>query len=118
MRSEREVGDWNSPDQVLLDDPFEHLGRAGVIPDAFGVNHRNGAPRADVKAVDLAALHPRGRSGKAEFLQSRLEVFPGFKSELPRAALWFGLICAQENVMPIRAQTEALNCFVEVRVHL
>lgn len=42
-------------EQMLLDDTLEHLGRAGVIPDAFRVDHRDRAVPAHPQAIRLGA---------------------------------------------------------------
>ena len=43
----KEQGDTVEADEVLLDDAFEGLGGAGVIPDPFGVDDGDRACHAD-----------------------------------------------------------------------
>src|ERR1035437_877487 len=48
-----------SADQMFLDDAFQNFRRAGVIPDAFGINDSDWPLRADAEAVGLGAINQR-----------------------------------------------------------
>ena len=93
-------------DQMALDDLLEHLRRAGVIPDAVGIDDRDGPVGADAQAVDLAAIDQRLRPGEVERLEAGLEEFPGRERLFARRALRLGLVRAQENVPDIFFQAE------------
>ena len=49
--------------QMLLNDAFQNIRRAGVIPNAFRINDRNRPMRTNPQAVDLGAIDQRLRPG-------------------------------------------------------
>src|SRR5262245_61285016 len=73
---EGERFDDASADEMFLDDSLEHLGRAGVIPDAFGINDRDRPARADAEAVGFRAIDQRLGSRELQFLEPLLQKFP------------------------------------------
>src|SRR5882762_7440963 len=62
--------------QVMLDDLFQDLRRAGVIPDAIRIDHRDGTVLADAQAIDLAAVNQRLWADQVELFETRLQEFP------------------------------------------
>jgi len=50
--------------QVLVDNPFEHLGLARVIPNAVGIYHCDGTMRAEAQAIYLASVNQWQRSNQ------------------------------------------------------
>lgn len=68
-----------SADQMLLDDVFEHIGRAGMVPRAFGVNHRDGTLKADLKAVGFRSVDATC-SNQIQLDEALLEVLPRCQS--------------------------------------
>ena len=93
-----------SADQVLLNDALQHFGRGGVIPDAFGIDHRNRAAFADAQAVGFGAVDAVEQS---QFGQPALEVVPGLDAAFLRAALGLGLLGAQEDMPLNRRNTQS-----------
>ena len=89
---------------MLLNDPLQHFGRRGVIPDAFGIDHRDRAPLADAQAVGLGAVdaveHP-------QFGEPALEVVPRLDARFHRAALRLGLVGAEEDMALDRRNIQA-----------
>ena len=72
---ELEVGDGLSAEDVLLEDAFEVVRGAGMVPDALGVNDGDGALAADTEAVGFGALDAAG-AGEAKFVEAFFQVVP------------------------------------------
>lgn len=84
---------------MLLNDFFQHLWRARVIPDAFRIDDRNRTVQTHAEAIRLGAENAGILGGgKAEFFEPIFEKFPGGKAGSHRAALGVRLICAEEDV--------------------
>src|SRR5262249_6206310 len=73
---EREFLNSPATDQVLLDDAFKDLGRAGVVPDALGINDGDWPLDTDSQTVGLSSIHQRLRSNEVEFLQAAFQELP------------------------------------------
>ena len=93
-------------EQMALDDLFEHLRRAGVIPNSIRINDRDRPMRADAQAVDLAAINQRLWAHQIELVQPLLEELPRGECLLAWGAVRFGLIGAQENVPAVLFQAQ------------
>ena len=104
-----ELRDRPAADQVLLNDALKHLGRAGVIPDALGIDHGNRTLRADPETVGLGAENKRFRAAEIQLVQSSLQKIPGFQSRLVNAALRLGLVGAQKDVTLVMFQPQGLH---------
>src|SRR5215469_10299665 len=59
---EGEFGYYPALQQVFLDDSLQDLRSAGVVPDTFGIDDRDGALCADAQAVGFCAIDQRGWS--------------------------------------------------------
>jgi len=57
---------------MFLNDSFEHFGRAGVVPNGFGVHDRNWTLRANPQAIGFGSVHERFRADKPQFLKTAL----------------------------------------------
>src|SRR5690606_15686121 len=75
VRGDHVLGDGASADQVLLDDPFEHGGRAGAVPGALGVHDGDRPGLADLKTVRLGAIDP-APPDELQLLQALLQELP------------------------------------------
>ena len=71
-------------DQMFLNDALQHFRRAGVVPDAFGINDRNRPAHADAQAVGLGAINQRLRPGEIQFLEPALQKFPRRQTRFAR----------------------------------
>ena len=69
------VLDGNAANQMFLDDPFEHLLGARMVPDALGPDDRDRTVGADLQAVGLGPLNS-ARPHQTELLEALLEVLP------------------------------------------
>ncbi len=89
-------------DQVLLDDPFEHVLGAGMVPDPVRPDERDRPGGADLQAIGLAPLDPAAsfapRSRQSQLFETLFQVFPGSLALLPAAALLLFRKRAEENV--------------------
>ena len=65
--------------EVLLNNPLQHGRSAGVVPNPFRIHDGNGALLADPQAIRFGAIHAVVRLRQAQFLQTLLEVVPGFQ---------------------------------------
>ena len=54
-RADLVVAEGGATDQVLLNNPFQNCGCAGVVPDLIRVNDSDGALLADPQAIGLGA---------------------------------------------------------------
>src|ERR1017187_5041988 len=77
-----------SANQMFLDDALQHFRRAGVIPDALGINDGNRPARADAQAIGLGAVNQGLRLGQVQFLQPPLQKWPRGLPLFLRAAFW------------------------------
>jgi len=96
-------------DQMFLDDAFQNLRCATVIPDAFRIDHGNRAARADAQAARLGAIHQRVRADEIQFLQARLQKIPRPEGLFARAAFGFIRIHAEKNVAAKFFEAQRLN---------
>ena len=55
----------SASDEVLLYNLLQYLWGAGVIPDAFRIDHCDGTSRTYLKAIHLGAIDERVRSSEA-----------------------------------------------------
>ena len=102
---------------MKLDDLFQHLWRAGVIPYGVGVNDRDRATQAHAQTVHFAAIDERLGAGQFEFSKTGLQKLPGGKSLVAWSSLRFGLIGTEKDVTPIFLKPKGLNAFGKIRVH-
>src|SRR5438094_67296 len=114
---EREFVDDAAVDQVLLDNPFQHDRRAGVVPHRFGIDDRNRSLSADPQAVCFRPIHQWFRSRELQFFEALFQVFPGFETFFFRRAFRFGLIGAKKNVAFIFLQTKSSSYGFQVVSH-
>lgn len=103
------LGNWIATDDVLGDDPIEDVGRASVVPDAVGIDHRDGAIGADPQTISLCAQYAPGL-GETEFAQPGLEELPRLEGGFAIAALGLGLVAAQEDVTAGAGDAHRLGC--------
>jgi hypothetical protein len=103
--------------EVFLDDFFQNIGSAGVIPDAFGINDGDGAAQADAEAVGFGAIDQRFGTGELEFLQACFEVIPRSQTGFFGTALWLGLISAKEDMAAIFTDAQSFGFAVQFRDH-
>jgi hypothetical protein len=96
-------------EKVALNDGFEDFGRTRMVPDAFGIDDRDGPAHANPEAVGLGAEDERLRTDESEFLQAALQEFPGRDPGVPGAALRFGRIGTEEDVALEAAQTQGVH---------
>ena len=57
--------------QMPLYDFLEHLRRAGVVPDTFRIDHRNGAALAHAQAVRFGSVNDWFWPRKLELFEAR-----------------------------------------------
>ena len=100
---------------MLGDDPFQNLGRAGVVPDAVRVNHRHRSADADAQAVGLGP-QDEGCSF-AEGGQPMLEEFPRSEALRRVAALRLRGIGAKEDMAFPAADSRRACCCFQFGVH-
>ena len=81
MRGDHVLVYRNTTDQVLLNDPLQHVGRAGPVPDAIRVNDRYRSLLADLQAVGLGPIDA-ALSNELEFNQPAFQIFPGLEALL------------------------------------
>ena len=63
---------YATADQMFLNDAFQNLRRAGVIPRAFRVNDSDRTMHTDAEAIRFCAKNDRfGAFGQAEFFEAR-----------------------------------------------
>src|SRR5690348_6499321 len=101
---------------MLLDDALEHVGRARVVPGALGVDDRDRAVLADLKAVGLGAVHA-ALADEAELFQATLEKLPGLEPVVLVAALGLGLIAAEKDVAADDRDAELIGDLLEAARH-
>jgi hypothetical protein len=87
-----------SADEMFLNDAFQHSRRATVIPNAFGINDRDGAARADAQATSFAAKHERVGTDEVQFFEALLEKFPRGEGLFARATLGFVRVGAEKDM--------------------
>src|ERR1019366_7595623 len=98
-RDDRVLRDGAPADEVLLDDPLEDGWVARAIPDAFGIDDRDGAAGANPQAVRLVPLHAAARR-EAELFQARLQEVPRGVRAILLGALRLRLVAAEKD-MPL-----------------
>jgi len=76
-----------------------------VIPDALGINQRDGATIADAQAIGARAIDP---VQQAKLFQAPLQIVPRLQTSLFAAALGFGLVGAEKDV-PLYAREVQLS---------
>src|SRR5262249_30306729 len=82
-------------DQVFLDDALDHLRRSRMVPDSFGINHRDRAAFANAETIGFGPVHSVTQS---QLRETALEILPGIQAVILGATLGLGLIGAQKNV--------------------
>lgn len=94
---------------MFLDDLFEHVRGAGVVPDGFWIDHCDRALEANAEAICFGAEHERFRIGEAQLFEAGLEVVPGDQAVLFGAALRFGLVGTKEDVPCVFLQPQGFD---------
>src|SRR3990167_7146948 len=98
-------------DQMPLDNPFERVLGAGMVPDAVGPDHGDGSMRADLQAIGLGSLDAAalfsarvdtGRADEVQFGEPPFEEFPRSFPLLAPAAVLLLARGAEEDVPPDR----------------
>ncbi len=105
-RGEAVAFDDLTTEEVLLDDLFQNVRVAGVIPHAFRIDDRDGALEADAQTVGAGALDDAVRSGEPDFLEAFLEELPRSEAGLEIATLGFAGSCAEEDVPLVGLEVE------------
>jgi len=80
-----------------------------MIPDCFRVNDGDWAVHTDAQAIRLRPIYQRSGSSQPEFLEAGFKKFPGAQTDLVRAALWFRLVGAKEDVPFESLQPQAFD---------
>ncbi len=83
--------------QMFLNDAFQNIRRAGVVPDAFGINECDGPLLTYPQTVSLGSVDST-LARQAEFIEAGFQVVPGFEACRLLRAFWLGLIAAQEDM--------------------
>ena len=104
-------------DEMFLNDAFQNVRRAGMIPHSFRVNDGDWPLNTDTKAVGLGAINQRLRTSQIQFLEPSLEKFPRLKPFLLRATFWLSLIGAKENVPFVTRQAQGVRRFPQFLIH-
>ena len=95
---------------MLLDDLFEYIGGAGVVPNTFGVNHCDRSLCADTQAICLSAEY-LADGLEVQFAESFFEIVPRDDAFGTLAAFVFTLIAAEEDVfLDVIGDTEMVCC--------
>src|SRR5688572_31115399 len=97
MRSDQQILDDSTADQVFLNDPLERGRVAFTVPRAFRIDDRDGASFTDAKAIGLGA-QDAPLIGEAQLGKPPLQELPRRNTAFHVAALRFGLLGAQEDV--------------------
>lgn len=95
-------------DQMARDDFLQHGRCAAFIPDAFGINERDGPLRANLQTIDLSAQYAAA-AHQPQFAQARFEIVPRHKAGGFVAAFGLGLVGAQENMSPALINAELVH---------
>lgn len=103
-----------SRNEVFLDNPLQHVGRARVIPDALGINHCDRATCTHAKAVRFG---PVNGIGQAQFLKAAFEVVPGAQAKIELATLRVGLIRAKQDMATVSLESRGLCYSLKVITH-
>jgi len=93
---------------MFLDEPLQHLWSATSAPDEIRADDCNRASDANLQAVRLDAHHP-APNRKPQLLLSALEIVSRFPVGLLVAALGFGLVRAEEDMVLGHAQPDPLE---------
>lgn len=89
-----------------MDDALQYPGRAAPVPDAVGVNDRDGPIQTDPQAFDLSAVDPAARAIEPELAQAPFQEFPRFQRLVLRRTVSAD---AQKDVTPVGADAEGAN---------
>ena len=82
-----------------MDDAFEDFWRTRMVPNAFWIDHGDGALDADAQAVRLGAEDGGVATGvEAEFFEAAFEEIPGYEAGFFGTTIRHGLIGAEEDV--------------------
>jgi len=103
-------------DEMLLDDLLKHGGRAGVIPDAVGIDNRDGPILADAQAIGFGAIYST-LAGQLQFFEPGFQVFPCLMPRGLFTAFGVGLVTAQENMPANVANAEFFEALLQRGVH-
>lgn len=93
----------------MLDDAFEGVGGAGVVPDTFGIDDGDGALDTDAEALDAGAIDEGLEADEVEFFEAAFEEFPGFKALGAGGAAGGGFIDAEEDVASVLGEAAGLG---------
>jgi len=105
-------------DEMFLDDAFQDCGRTRVIPDAFGIDHGDGAADADPETISLGAEDQWRGADKVEFFQSALQELPGRQTFCLGTAFGLGWGGAQEDVALELFQAQLLRHGFQILRHV
>ena len=83
---------------MFLDDPFQHLRGAAVVPHTFGIDDCDRPCGADAQAADLAPQDPR-MAAQSQLSQPPFEEIPSGDPGRAVAAFWLFRIGAEEDVV-------------------
>ena len=104
---------------MLLDDSLQNLRRARVIPNAFRINDRDGAMRANAKTIRFRAKNRRFLiPGQLQLLQPILQKLPRLEPLFLRATFWLRLIGAKEDVPLDFVDPQRFNLLFQVLLQI
>lgn len=89
----RKLGNRFAANEVLLDDPFKHVGCAIAVPSALGVNHSHRSVNAQLQTVRFSAIDA-SLFDQIQVFQSLLKVLPRYEALFPSGAFRLCLIAA------------------------
>lgn len=95
-------------DQMLLDDPFEHLRIAPGVPCPLGIDHRDRSTGTDPQAVGLGTIDPPG-AGQLQLVEPTFQELPRPQRLLLARTLRFRLIATQKDMPPDFRHTDLLG---------
>jgi hypothetical protein len=105
------------PNEMFLNNAFDHFRRGGAIPNAVGVDQDNRAFHADAQAVSFGAEDAARPIGlgliESEFTQSLFEVFPSGESGFLATANRLARIGANEDMAIDLGQSQFLGAIGE-----
>jgi hypothetical protein len=87
-----------TPDNVLLEDSFQHFRGTRVVPNPFRIHHRDWAESTDTKTPDPGSINRGIVFNKPKLDETTLKILPRYKPHLSGATFRFFLLGAQKNM--------------------
>ena len=98
MPAEQKLLNRTATDDVLLDDPLEYVGRAGVVPGPLGIDNHNGALLTNLQTIGLGPVNAAG-PGQAQLLEACFQKIPRVESLLLAARPRAGFFLSVERLL-------------------